>query len=231
MRILTIIPARGGSKRLPQKNLLTLANKPLIAWTIEAAKQSKYISDIVVSTDDEFIAEVSKNYGASVPFIRPHKLSSDTATTIDVVKHCIHFYKVEMAKEYDFILLLQPTSPLRTVEDIDGAIKLLIDKKADSVISICECEHPPLWSNILPEDKNLDNFDRKELKNIRSQDLPVYYRYNGAIYLTNIERLFEDDSFSFDSNSFAYIMPQNKSVDIDSELDFKFAEFLLLDTK
>ncbi|PKQ68848.1 CMP-N-acetlyneuraminic acid synthetase [Labilibaculum manganireducens] len=225
-RILAIIPARGGSKRLPGKNIMNLAGKPLIAWTIEAAKQSKYITDIVVSTDDDEIAKISKEYGAEVPFVRPDYLSNDTATSVDVVKHSIDFYK-QMGKEYSYIMLLQPTSPLRTVEDINGAVELLLEKKADSVISMCECKHSPLWTNILPEDNSINNFERDELKNVRSQDLPTYYQYNGAIYITQVDRLLEEKMFSFNTNSYAYLMSNERSIDIDTNIDKMIAEIIL----
>lgn len=227
MKILAIIPARGGSKRLPGKNIKKLNGKPLIAWTIEAALKSKYISDVIVSTDDIEIANVSEEYGADVPFMRPQELSSDKATSIAVVEHAINFSKVNLSKEYDFILLLQPTSPLRISKDIDNAIELLVRKKADSIVSMCECEHSPLWSNTLPEDHNINDFDKEEIKNQRSQDLPTYYRYNGAIYLSRVNRLLKDKDFSFRSKSYAYIMPMNRSVDIDNELDFLQAEILM----
>lgn len=227
MKILAIIPARGGSKRLPRKNIISLEGKPLIAWTIEETKKSKYITDIIVSTDDEEIAEISKKYNIPVPFIRPDYLSNDKATSYDVVVHAIDFLRLHKNKLYDYIILLQPTSPLRTVEDIDGAIEMLISRRADSIISMCECEHPPIWSNTLPNDLSIVNFDKKEYKNLRSQDIPQYYRYNGAIYLTKITKLIEEKDFIFDSNSYAYIMPQNRSIDIDNKLDFLFCKTII----
>jgi CMP-N-acetylneuraminic acid synthetase len=227
MNFLAVIPARGGSKRLPKKNILSLCGKPLIAWTIEAAKKSKYITDIIVSTDDKEIAEISKMYGITTPFMRPPYLSNDTSTSIDVVKHAISFYKENLGKEFDYVLLLQPTSPLRTSEDIDAAIQLLMEKKADSIISMSKCEHSPLWTNILPLDNNINNFIREDIQNVRSQDLSTYYRYNGAIYLSKVVRLIKENLFSFKTNSYAYIMPQDRSVDIDSHIEFKLAEIFI----
>ncbi|MCT4616238.1 MAG: acylneuraminate cytidylyltransferase family protein [Marinifilaceae bacterium] len=227
MKILAIIPARGGSKRLKNKNILNLLSKPLIAWSIEVAKKSKYITEVVVSTDSPEIAEASKKFGAKVPFMRPDYLSSDTATSYDAVEHCIHYYKEELGKEYDYVLLLQPTSPLRTTEDIDNAIELVLEKKADSVVSMCECEHSPLWANTLPEDHSINDFDKKEYKDLRSQDLPIHYRYNGAIYLSKTSRLLKEKTFNFSSNSYAYIMNQENSVDIDTKLDFMIAETIM----
>lgn len=228
LNILAIIPARGGSKRLPGKNILLLKNKPLIAWTIEAALNSKYKLDVIVSTDDQAISDIAKQFGAEVPFIRPEEISDDNSTSIDVVKHTLSFLKEKDNRKYDFIILLQPTSPLRNNVDIDLAIDLLIDKEADSIISMCECEHSPLWTNTLPSDNSLDNFQREELLNKRAQDLPIYYRFNGAIYISKVDRLFKEKRFFFNTKSYSYIMPSVRSIDIDNVIDFKLAEAIML---
>ncbi|QOP40325.1 cytidylyltransferase domain-containing protein [Sulfurimonas marina] len=218
---LAVIPARGGSKRLPRKNVLDLAGKPLIGWSIEAAQKSKYLDALLVSSDDSEILELSKNYGAAT-LLRPQELASDTATTFDTLKHAI-----ENSKEYDYIVLLQPTSPLRTAQDIDEAIKLLINKDADGIISVCEMEHSPLWSNTLSEDKSMKHFLNEEVLNKRSQDLETYYRLNGAIYIAKIDKFLENGSFFLKNNIFAYEMEQQHSIDIDTKIDFLFAELLL----
>lgn len=220
-KILAVITARGGSKRLPDKNILNLAGKPLIAWTIEAGSRSKYIDKLIVSTDSEKIAEISKQYGAEVPFIRPDYLSNDTADSISVLKHAIEFYN----KEFDYVMLLQPTSPLRTVEDIDGAIKQLNDE-FDAVVSVSEVEHSPLWSNTLPPNLSMKDFIREEVKGKRSQDLPTYYRLNGAIYVSKISYLYENNGF-MGAKTKAYIMSKEKSIDIDDEMDLKIAEYFI----
>jgi len=220
-KVLAIIPARGGSKRLPHKNILDLNGKPLIAWTIEAAKKSKIIDKLIVSTDDDKIAEISKQYGAEVPFIRPKHLASDTASSLDVVLHAIHFFK-EKEVQFDYFVLLQPTSPLRTNEDIDDAFKLL-DDKTKAVVSVCETAHSPLWSNTLPKDLSMKDFIKPEIRNMRSQDLPKYYRLNGAIYISESEYLKENYGF-LGKNTKAYIMPQKRSVDIDTIRDIKLIE-------
>ena len=147
-KILAIIPARGGSKRLPRKNILNLAGKPLIAWTIEAALGSKYIDDVIVSTDDNEISTVAKKYGAKVPFIRPDKFSSNHASSISVVLHAIEFFQ-KADERYDYVVLLQPTSPLRTVKNIDESIELLQQKKCDAIVSVCNVDHSPLWCNTM----------------------------------------------------------------------------------
>ncbi len=221
-KLLAIIPARGASKRLPRKNILDLSGKPLIAWTIEAALGSKYIDRVVVSTDDQEIANIAKKYGADVPFIRPSELATDEATTVDVVLHLLNqLEKIE--DKYDYVILLQPTSPLRTAKNIEEAIKLLRTKNSDAVISVCESGHPPLWYNTLPDDMSMDNFLDASIKNKRSQDLPKQYRINGAIYISSIERLRNESSFFLSENCHAYIMEQNVSIDIDTRDDFDFA--------
>lgn len=214
---LAIIPARGGSKRLPRKNVLDLCGKPLIAWSIEAALKSKYIHKVVVSSDDDEILEISKKFGAET-IKRPDELASDTATTFDAIKHTIDNFE-----KYDYIVLLQPTSPLRDEKHIDKAIEFLENKNADAVVSVCEIEHSPLWSNTLPPDGKMNNFLRDEILNKRSQDLDKYYRLNGAIYICATAKLLEEKSFFLKDNIFAYVMDRESSVDIDEEIDFKMA--------
>jgi len=225
--ILGIIPARGGSKRLPNKNILDLNGKPLVAWTVEAGLKSKYIDRLMVSTDSIEIAEISKKYGAEIPFIRSVELASDTTTTTDVVIHTINYYKTILNKSFDFIILLQPTSPLRNSLDIDSAIEFLINKAADSIISVSVCEYSPLWSNTLSDNLSMKNFINEDLLNKRSQDLPQYYRLNGAIFICNTVKFIEEKTFFLKDNLFAYILGINKSIDIDTKDDFDFAKYLL----
>ena len=221
LNILALIPARAGSKRLPGKNKKDLCGKPLIAWTIEAALKSKYLNQVIVSTDCEQIAEISKQYGAQVPFVRPENISLDTSSTIEVINHCLDYYK---EKDYTHILLLQPTSPLRTSNDIDLAIELLLEKNANAVYSVCEVDHSPLWINTLPDDLSFDSFLKPESSGVRSQDLPTHYRLNGAIYLVSIEKYLQQSSLFGHKSTFAQIMDKNHSIDIDDELDFIVAE-------
>jgi len=226
-RILAIIPARAGSKRLPGKNSKLLCGKPLVQWTIEAAMQSEDITDVVVSTDSDIIAEIAKQCGAPVPFMRPDDISGDTATAIDVVKHTVNYF-VEKGIHYDYIIWLQPTSPLRSVSNINQAIATLKAKSADAVISVCECDHSPMWSNTLEEDGNMQNFLSNFVKkNPRSQALPTYYRLNGAIYISKVAPLLDQGTFFLSDNVYSYIMDRESSVDIDHHLDFKLAEYLL----
>ena len=226
--VLAIIPARGGSKRLPRKNVLNLAGKPLIAWTIETSSQSKYIDRTIVSTDDDEIVSIAKQYGADVPFLRPDELASDEASSIDVVLHSIQEIIAE-GERYDYVVLLQPTSPLRNVGDVDGALEQLIRNDDNCVISVCESEHSPLWANTLPKSRSMTGFLSKEIINVRSQDLPTFYRLNGAVYIISVPILsgLKKPSFFLDDKVSAYLMPSARSIDIDSNLDFMMAELLL----
>lgn len=217
---LAIIPARGGSKRLPRKNVLDLCRKPVIAWSIEAGLDSKYIDRVVVSSDDDEILNIAKKYGAEI-IKRPSELAIDTATTFDAIKHTI-----ENLEKYDYIVLLQPTSPLRNEKHIDEAIELLEEKNADAVVSVCEMDHSPLWSNTLPKDNSMGNFLRDEVLNKRSQDLEKYYRLNGAIYICQTEKFLKGKSFFIKNNIFAYKMDKKSSIDIDEEFDFKIAKLM-----
>lgn len=225
-RILGLIPARGGSKRLPRKNILPLAGKPLIAWTIEAALGSASLSKVIVSTDNQEIARVAKRHGAEVPFMRPQELASDNAAGLDVMLHALRSLE-SMGETYDYLLNLQPTSPLRTSEDIDEAVQTLIRNQADAVISVCETDHPPEWSNTLPADNSLGAFFRPGIRSTRSQDLPTSYRLNGAIYLFDCQRLLQSESLDMDDKAYAYIMPRERSIDIDTGMDFRVAQAML----
>ncbi|MBA6353600.1 cytidylyltransferase domain-containing protein [Colwellia sp. BRX9-1] len=225
-KILAIIPARAGSKRLPKKNSRILIDKPLIQWTIEAALSCNLIDNVMVSTDDPIIAALSKKLGVNIPFLRPDELSQDNSTTFDVIKHTIEHYK-KIGEVYDYILLLQPTSPLRNLNHILESIKLLGQKNADAIVSVCKTEHSPLWANTLNDDGNMDFFINEEIRNKRSQELPDYYRLNGAIYLVRVKCLIEENSMFLSKNIYAYRMSSIDSVDIDTEIDFKFAELII----
>ena len=222
---IAIIPARGGSKRLPNKNILPLDGKPLIVWTIEAALDSQLFDMVLVSTDSQDIADISISAGAMVPFLRPVELASDTATTNDVVSHMVKWVEAEH-DVVELVALLQPTSPLRDANNIKDAMKLYEEKNASSVISVCELDHPIQYCNRLPNDFSMKDFVTVSA-NKRTQDLEPYYRLNGAIYI--FERKFVGFlSEIYSDNSFSYIMNKESSVDIDDEYDFLFASFLLL---
>jgi len=224
-RILALIPARGGSKGLAGKNIRALAGKPLIAWSISAAKESRYVDRIIVSTDSEEIAAVSRQAGAETPFPRPAALATDQASTMDVCLHAAEWLG-KSGDHFDLLLVLQPTSPLRTAADIDSTVELLGERNADAVVSVCETDHHPWWSNCLPEDGSMKDFLRPEVLHKTRQELPAYYRLNGAVYLARIAKLHETRSF-YGAKTFAYRMPAARSVDIDSLQDFLLAETLL----
>ena len=224
-RILALIPARGGSKGLPGKNIRELAGKPLIAWTIETAVSNPYIDKTVVSTDSDEIADVARRYRAEVPFLRPSRLSTDKAKGIDVSRHAVQWLK-DHDDFFDLILTLQPTSPLRQLEDVTNAIELFFKKTARAVVSVCECQHHPWWTNRLPEDNSLDGFLRPEALNTNRQDLPTYYQLNGAIYLTTVKNML-CENIIYGQDGYAYIMPRERSVDIDTVEDLKFAELYI----
>ena len=225
-KLLGLIPARSGSMRLPNKNILPIANKPLIGWTIEQALSSKSIDDVVVSTDSTEIAKIALGFGAEVPFLRPAYLSSESSKSIDVAIHAL----VEMSKlnrEYDYIMLLQPTSPLRSSLDIDAASRLLADKNADAVLGVTYSENHHEWLVGVSKDHLITTFP-KDTTFIRNDcDDMKKYQLNGSIYLCLTSRLIEENAFMFKTKSYAYIMDKNTSIDIDHKSDFERAELLL----
>lgn len=225
MKNLAVIPARSGSKGLKDKNIKMLCDKPLLAYAIEAAQKTKLYDSIHVSTDSEKYVDIARRYGADVPFLRNSELSSDVATTWDAMRFVIREYE-KMGKEFDTLTVLQPTSPLRTEEDIYGAYQLFQDKDANMISSVCEMEHSPLWSNTLPEDLSMENFEDEEIAQLPRQSLPIYYRENGAVYILKTTHLFSGVNL-YKEKCYAYIMEQAHSVDIDTEFDFLIAETIM----
>lgn len=224
MRNLAIIPARSGSKGLRDKNIKLLCGKPLMAYAIEAAKSSNCFDTVMVSTDSEKYADLARQYGAEVPFLRSAAMSSDTASTWDAMEEVIDKYE-EQGQHFDSFTVLQATSPLRTATDIRQAFQIFEQKKASAVVSVCEMEHSPLLSNTLPEDGSLDGFiDRNN--NTRRQDMKPYYRLNGAIYIVDVKG-FRKDRFLYRRGAYAYVMDAKHSVDIDTAEDFEYAEWLM----
>lgn len=223
-KIIAIIPARGNSKRLPRKNIKLLAGKSLIAYSIEAAKKSKYIDRIIVSTENKEIAGISKKWGAEV-INRPEDLATDTAKTMDVIFHLLDVLKKE--KYYpEIIVLLQPTSPLRTFQDINSAVELFLKKKCRSVISVFKAESNFWWAFRTKNDYLEPFFGWKKFFS-RSQDLSKLYIPNGAIYIATLETLKKYKSFYAKKDILSYIMPRERSIDIDYEIDLKLAELLI----
>jgi N-acylneuraminate cytidylyltransferase/CMP-N,N'-diacetyllegionaminic acid synthase len=221
--MIAIIPARGGSKGLPGKNIKLLDGKPMIAYTIEAAKKAKNINRVIVSTDSKEIAKIAKEFGAEVPFLRPTHLATDTALAVDNYIYTIDRINNESIIQEESIVVLQPTSPLRTVTDIEGAIDLFFDKKADSVISFCEENHPIKWHKNVKEDGSIEPIFEETIAN-RQDEVPTYYP-NGAVFVFNFSFLKLKKYYS--KKSYAFIMDRLNSVDIDVIDDFEYAEFLI----
>lgn len=220
-KILAIIPARGGSKGVPRKNIRKLAGKPLIAWTIEEAKKSKYITRTILSSEDPKIIDIAKQYECDVPFVRPLKLAQDDTPGIDPVLHA-----VEQCPGYDYVVLLQPTSPLRTIEDIDGCIEYMLSQNADFCVTVTESEKSPYWMYKVSDNGKMKPLIELEKLPLRRQDSPKIYALNGAVYVAKTERLVEENTF-LTTNTVAYVMNKERSMDIDTELDFKVCEFYI----
>ena len=220
MSLLALIPARGGSKGIPRKNIRELCGKPLIAWSIEAAQKASSVDQIVVSTDDEEIADIARSYGAEVPFLRPAELARDDTPGIAVVHHALKQFPA--VKQ---ILLLQPTSPLRSAEDIDGIVNMFRKQQNPSAISICESPKHPNWMLSCGEDGKLSPFMDAPIAT-RRQDLPKVYVVNGALYLAKTEWLRQACSF-LSPETIGYLMPPELSFDIDTLLDWDWVEFLM----
>lgn len=229
MRNIAVIPARSGSKGLKDKNIKELNGKPLMAYSIEAALKSKKYDVVHVSTDSERYADIARKCGADVPFLRSAELASDKATTWDTIRFVLKEYK-RRGQEFDTVTVLQPTSPLRTSEDIIGVFRLFEDKEANMISSVCEMDHSPLWSNTLPEDLSMKDFEDEKLAFLPRQSLPTYYRENGAIYLLKTAHLFEAENI-YKEKCYAYIMEKNHSIDIDDEFDFIMAETIMKNNK
>lgn len=219
-KIIAIIPARSGSKGLNDKNIKLLNGKHLIGYTIEAAQKSNIFDRIIVSTDSEKYAQISKKYNADVPFLRSRENSGDTASSWDVVKEVL----AKLDEQYDIVVLLQPTSPLRTADDIIGAVELFFKKNAKTLFSACETTHPVFWCNTLDENLSAKDFIKKEYQKPR-QMLPKSYVLNGAIYIIKTNLLNNPDFYS--SEGVVYIMDKSHSIDIDENLDFQLAELII----
>jgi CMP-N,N'-diacetyllegionaminic acid synthase len=224
-RCLAIIPARGGSKGLPGKNIAPLAGKPLIAHTIDAARSARSIQRIIVSTESPEIADIARCYGAEVPFLRPPELAQDETPTLPVMQHVLTALEATERFVPEIIVLLQPTSPLRLADDIDRAVAMLEETGADSVVSLCPAEYHPAWMKRLDRDRVL-SFLEGGPEYTRRQDMPPVYRLNGAIYVTRRRVLLEENRI-LGLDTRALIMDAESSVDIDTPLDLKVAALIL----
>ncbi|MCT8987247.1 acylneuraminate cytidylyltransferase family protein [Shewanella phaeophyticola] len=220
-KVLALIPARGGSKRLPRKNLLSLDGKPLVNWSIDLALANQFIDCVILSTDDPEIVSVVDER-VFIPELRPDYLSTDLSTTLSVLLYTIE----KFGQGFDILMVLQPTSPIRKQEHINEALSVFCTNSAFSVVSVTQCEHPPIWSNTLPENGMMDGFIKSEgLK--RSQDLDIFYRLNGSIYIYDIHELLKVKHVNFTENTYAYKMDNMYSIDIDNKIDFEMVEFFV----
>lgn len=225
--ILALILARGGSKGIPRKNIKKMLGKPLITYTIEAALNSKYIDRLVVSTDDNKIAELCKKNGADVPFMRPAELATDDSGSNKAILHALEWLKEKENYIPDYFALLQPTSPLRTAEDIDQAIeKLKNSKNANSLKSVYKTQESPYWMREINEEGYLKPFIEKDENYYQRQKLPDLFMPNGAIYIIETAIFLKKLSFNT-KKTIPYIMNYKKSIDIDDENDWKIAEMFL----
>ncbi len=216
-QVLGIIPARGGSKGIKRKNIKLLAGKPLIAWTIEEAKKSKYIDRLIVSTDDKEIIDISIEWGCEVPFIRPSRFAKDKTPGIAPVHHALG----ELPERYDYVVLLQPTSPLRTVKDIDGGIKKGIGNK--TCVSVTEATENPSQM-FYSEGFNMRPVIEESY--VCRQDMPKVYIVNGAIFMADTKWISGKDTF-IDDETVMYVMPPERSYDIDTMNDFTLVENII----
>ena len=226
VRVLGIIAARGGSKALPGKNLQPLLGKPLIAYTIDAANQAQLLDRTVVSTDASQIADVARLHGASTPFLRPPELAGDEISIYPTIIHALQWLEGEEGYPPDYAMLLQPTSPLRTAQDIDNSITIAVEKNAVGVVSLCEVNHHPYHMKQVSSEGRIADFLRPDKAYHRRQELPPAYAPNGAIYLASPNLLVEHQTFYAD-RTYAYIMPPERSLDIDTPWDIYLAELIL----
>ncbi len=224
--MVAIIPARGGSKGLPGKNVKLLNGKPLIAYTIEAALKSDYINHVIVTTDSKEIADAAKRYGADIPFIRPDELAGDTSSAVDVYLHAVNFIKNKDVNIDEFIVLL-PTAPMRTSKHINEAIELFRNSDAKTLISVKEADIPVTWYLNKDSNNRLVNAGFGKGNAINNRQLnQKYFIPNGAIYILNYDLLATQRTYYCD-NTIAYEMNAEDSIDIDTLFDFKLAEFFM----
>lgn len=220
--VLALVPARGGSKGVPGKNVRPAGGKPLIAWTVEAARKSRYVDRVILSSDDPSIAAVAARFGCEVPFMRPAELATDEADSMSVVRHALK----SLPERYDFLLLLQPTSPLRTAADIDAALEQCLQREAGSCVSVCEPDKSPYWMMTMTAEGAVQPLFPPEQVPARRQDAPSIFALNGAIYIAPSDHLAAGGDF-VTRGTVGYVMPKERSFDIDTELDLRLADFLL----
>ncbi len=222
-KVLGVIPARGGSKGVPRKNIRIVGGKPLIAWTIEQAQKSRFIDRLILSSEDPEIIRVAQQWGCDAPFVRPKELAEDDTPGIEPV-----FDALDRVSGYEWVVLLQPTSPLRTASDIDGCLELCAARKADACVSVSATNHHPYWVYALQADGRLEPYVKTLVPAVR-QDLPAAYVLNGAVYAARCSWLRSTKEF-VNNETVGFVMPPERSLDIDTPLDIKIAELLLGNT-
>jgi len=221
---LCIIPARGGSKSIPNKNVVDLNGRPLISYAIEAAKNSNVFDKVMVDTDSRKIAEVAKRYGAEVPFYRPKRLATDSSLVADALAHALKKI-IKKGKKYDYVCLVQVTTPLMVLEDFQNMVSILENKKARMVVSVAKTPCNIKWVQTLSKTGSMEKFG-KGIWNTRRQQFEQTYILNGAIYLGEWNIFYNKETY-YSKDTYAYIMPQNRSVDIDCRFDLEFMEYLI----
>lgn len=217
-----VIPARGGSKGVPRKNIRLFAGKPLIAHTIEAARLAPCLDRVIVSTEDEEIAEIARVHGAEVPFLRPVELSGDDIPTLPVLQHAARWLEKSLGRQLSAVVTLQPTSPLRRANHIDKAVQRWRESGADAVATVCLSEHHPYWMGTLNGDQFVPLLQDPETYRSR-QSLPQVYRLNGAVYVTARRALLEHDRI-LGTDTRVVVMTHDESLDIDTTRDFAIGE-------
>jgi len=220
--ILAVIPARGGSKGLPRKNLRMLAGKPLVAWTIEEAKKSKYIDRLILSSEDAEIISVARQWGCDAPFVRPQELATDETPAVEPILHAID----ALSEKYDYVVMLQPTSPLRIAEDIDGCIEMCVHTTAPVCVSMTKPEKNPEWMYRVADTGSTVPVTNSGYTSSRRQDLQPSFVLNGAVYVAETAWLKQHRTFVSEEMK-AFRMPPDRSKDVDTELDLEICEILL----
>lgn len=221
-KILAVILARGGSKRLPRKNVIPLCKKPLISWSIEAALKSKYIDKIVISSDDDEILNISNHFKKATSIKRPSELATDQSTSFDALKHVLKIFK-----GYEYIILLQPTSPLRDENHINQAIELVIKKNAEAVVSVCQSRDKLIKSFTLDKSLLISNYQKIDDDLNKNSNIKNFYKLNGAIYICKVEQFLKEKSFLIKNKTFGYVMSEESSIDIDEKVDFELASLYM----
>jgi CMP-N,N'-diacetyllegionaminic acid synthase len=221
-KILAVILARGGSKRLPRKNVIPLYKKPLISWSIEAALKSKYIDKIVISSDDDEILNISNHFKKATSIKRPSELATDQSTSFDALKHVLKIFK-----GYEYIILLQPTSPLRDENHINQAIELVIKKNAEAAVSVCQSRDKLIKSFTLDKSLLISNYQKIDDDLNKNSNIKNFYKLNGAIYICKVEQFLKEKSFLIKNKTFGYVMSEESSIDIDEKVDFELASLYM----